>query len=120
MCGTRFAHDNDWFVGKGRTGLLQVNSRRPNKSLTRSMAADTATAGSAGNAAAEDTLESLLREAEALKQRLEEERQKLNDVTRECDAVAYMDSSILCLDLQFGDILLAPSKHNQLTSTLEP
>lgn len=48
------------------------------------MAADTATAGSAGNAGAEDTLESLLREAEALKQRLEEERQKLNDVTREC------------------------------------
>lgn len=51
------------------------------------MAADTTTAGSAANAGAEETLESLLREAEALKQRLEEERQKLNDVTRECGAV---------------------------------
>lgn len=46
------------------------------------MAADTAAAAAGG--ASEDTLESLLREAEALKQRLEEERQKLNDVTREC------------------------------------
>lgn len=43
------------------------------------MAADTAVAPTA-----EETLESLLREAEALKQKLEEERQKLNDVTREC------------------------------------
>jgi hypothetical protein len=41
------------------------------------MAADTAVAPTA-----EETLESLLREAEALKQKLEEERQKLNDVTR--------------------------------------
>lgn len=41
------------------------------------MAADTAVAASP-----EETLESLLREAEALKQKLEEERQKLNDVTR--------------------------------------
>ncbi|GBP67670.1 Guanine nucleotide-binding protein subunit beta-5 [Eumeta japonica] len=40
------------------------------------MAADTAVAASP-----EETLESLLREAEALKQKLEEERQKLNDVT---------------------------------------
>ncbi|CAH2217800.1 jg26334, partial [Pararge aegeria aegeria] len=40
------------------------------------MAADTAVAASP-----EETLEALLREAEALKQRLEEERQKLNDVT---------------------------------------
>ncbi|KAJ0174398.1 hypothetical protein K1T71_010544 [Dendrolimus kikuchii] len=40
------------------------------------MAADTAVAASP-----EDTLESLLREAEALKQKLEEERQKLNDVS---------------------------------------
>lgn len=64
------------------------------------MAADTAMAGSAGNAGAEDTLESLLREAEALKQRLEEERQKLNDVTRECSAIGYTDPSIVqCLGL---------------------
>ena len=42
------------------------------------MAADTAV-----TASPEETLESLLREAEALKQKLEEERQKLNDVTRE-------------------------------------
>lgn len=42
------------------------------------MAADTAVAASP-----EETLESLLREAEALKQKLEEERQKLNDVSRE-------------------------------------
>ncbi|XP_023936570.1 guanine nucleotide-binding protein subunit beta-5 [Bicyclus anynana] len=40
------------------------------------MAADTAVVASP-----EETLESLLREAEALKQKLEEERQKLNDVT---------------------------------------
>ncbi|VVC99677.1 unnamed protein product, partial [Leptidea sinapis] len=40
------------------------------------MAADTAV-----SASPEETLESLLREAEALKQKLEEERQKLNDVT---------------------------------------
>lgn len=40
------------------------------------MAADTAVAASP-----EETLESLLREAEALKQKLEEERQKLNDVS---------------------------------------
>ncbi|KAJ8717540.1 hypothetical protein PYW07_005470 [Mythimna separata] len=40
------------------------------------MAADTAV-----TASPEETLESLLREAEALKQKLEEERQKLNDVT---------------------------------------
>lgn len=59
------------------------------------MAADTATAGSAGNAGAEDTLESLLREAEALKQRLEEERQKLNDVTRE----GYTDPSDIVIPL---------------------
>lgn len=64
------------------------------------MAADTATAGSAGNASAEDTLESLLREAEALKQRLEEERQKLNDVTRECSAVAVNRSPL------FGNVYI--------------
>ncbi|CAK1584150.1 unnamed protein product [Parnassius mnemosyne] len=45
------------------------------------MAADTAVAASP-----EETLESLLREAEALKQKLEEERQKLNDVTLSCVA----------------------------------
>ncbi|KAI8420567.1 hypothetical protein MSG28_009025 [Choristoneura fumiferana] len=48
------------------------------------MAADTAGAAAgagAGGASPEETLESLLREAEALKQKLEEERQKLNDVT---------------------------------------
>lgn len=45
------------------------------------MAADTAVAASP-----EETLESLLREAEALKQKLEEERQKLNDVS--CKFVA--------------------------------
>ncbi|XP_045537491.1 guanine nucleotide-binding protein subunit beta-5 [Papilio machaon] len=45
------------------------------------MAADTAVAPTP-----EDTLESLLREAEALKQKLEEERQKLNDVTLSCVA----------------------------------
>ncbi|CAH2984330.1 unnamed protein product [Chilo suppressalis] len=45
------------------------------------MAADTAVAPTA-----EETLESLLREAEALKQKLEEERQKLNDVTLSCVA----------------------------------
>lgn len=43
------------------------------------MAADTAVAASP-----EDTLESLVREAEALKQKLEEERQKLNDVSLSC------------------------------------
>lgn len=43
------------------------------------MAADTAVA-----ATPEETLESLVREVEALKQKLEEERQKLNDVSREC------------------------------------
>lgn len=42
------------------------------------MAADTAVA-----ATPEETLESLLREVEALKQKLEEERQKLNDVSCE-------------------------------------
>lgn len=47
------------------------------------MAADTAVAASP-----EETLESLLREAEALKQKLEEERQKLNDVSRECRMLA--------------------------------
>ncbi|XP_041984781.1 guanine nucleotide-binding protein subunit beta-5 [Aricia agestis] len=45
------------------------------------MAADTAVAVSP-----EETLESLLREAEALKQKLEEERQKLNDATLSCVA----------------------------------
>ncbi|XP_072942418.1 guanine nucleotide-binding protein subunit beta-5 [Epargyreus clarus] len=45
------------------------------------MAADTAVAASP-----EETLESLLREVEALKQKLEEERQKLNDVTLSCVA----------------------------------
>lgn len=40
------------------------------------MAADTAVAPSP-----EETLESLLREVEALKQKLEEERQKLNDAS---------------------------------------
>lgn len=40
------------------------------------MAADTAVTSSP-----EETLASLVREAEALKQKLEEERQKLNDVT---------------------------------------
>ncbi|XP_061721026.1 guanine nucleotide-binding protein subunit beta-5 [Cydia pomonella] len=50
------------------------------------MAADTGGAApqagaGAGGASPEETLESLLREAEALKQKLEEERQKLNDVT---------------------------------------
>lgn len=45
------------------------------------MAADTAV-----SASPEETLESLLREAEALKQKLEEERQKLNDVTLSCVA----------------------------------
>ncbi|KAG6454323.1 guanine nucleotide-binding protein subunit beta-5a isoform X2 [Manduca sexta] len=45
------------------------------------MAADTAVAASP-----EDTLESLLREVEALKQKLEEERQKLNDVSLSCVA----------------------------------
>uniref|UniRef100_A0A2H1VZ39 SFRICE_028441 n=1 Tax=Spodoptera frugiperda TaxID=7108 RepID=A0A2H1VZ39_SPOFR len=45
------------------------------------MAADTAVAASP-----EETLESLLREAEALKQKLEEERQKLNDVSLSCVA----------------------------------
>ncbi|XP_028175138.1 uncharacterized protein LOC114363575 isoform X1 [Ostrinia furnacalis] len=45
------------------------------------MAADTAVAPTP-----EETLESLLREAEALKQKLEEERQKLNDVTLSCVA----------------------------------
>ncbi|XP_068620298.1 guanine nucleotide-binding protein subunit beta-5 [Battus philenor] len=45
------------------------------------MAADTAVAANP-----EETLQSLLREAEALKQKLEEERQKLNDVTLSCVA----------------------------------
>lgn len=35
----------------------------------------------------EEQLAALVREAEALKQRLEEERQKLNDVTRESCSV---------------------------------
>lgn len=42
------------------------------------MAADTAVA-----ATPEETLETLQREVEALKQRLDEERQKLNDVSCE-------------------------------------
>ncbi|CAF4876260.1 guanine nucleotide-binding protein subunit beta-5 [Pieris rapae] len=45
------------------------------------MAADTAVTSSP-----EETLASLVREAEALKQKLEEERQKLNDVTLSCVA----------------------------------
>uniref|UniRef100_A0A1E1WCF4 Uncharacterized protein n=1 Tax=Pectinophora gossypiella TaxID=13191 RepID=A0A1E1WCF4_PECGO len=50
------------------------------------MAAETAGSTTSAGSAPEDTLEALLREAEALKQRLEEERQKLNDVTLSCVA----------------------------------
>lgn len=63
------------------------------------MAADTG-GGAAAGGAAEDTLESLLREAEALKQRLEEERQKLNDVTRQYTAHKHL-RHILVLCYQF-------------------
>lgn len=61
------------------------------------MAADTAV-----TASPEETLESLLREAEALKQKLEEERQKLNDVTRESHGtslVKYMPAQNYVLDM---------------------
>lgn len=53
------------------------------------MAADTAVAPTP-----EETLESLLREAEALKQKLEEERQKLNDVTREYLASVFRSVNV--------------------------
>lgn len=65
------------------------------------MAADTAVAPTA-----EETLESLLREAEALKQKLEEERQKLNDVTRQ-----YIMPTPACLSFcsQFKPLILSYS-----------
>ncbi|KAI8420569.1 hypothetical protein MSG28_009025, partial [Choristoneura fumiferana] len=68
--------------GAGRRGLR--DARALSGRLSAGMAADTAGAAAgagAGGASPEETLESLLREAEALKQKLEEERQKLNDVT---------------------------------------
>lgn len=62
------------------------------------MAADTAVAASP-----EETLESLLREAEALKQKLEEERQKLNDVSRKCDAKQH---SLYSYDTRFSSRII--------------
>lgn len=53
------------------------------------MAADTAV-----SASPEETLESLLREAEALKQKLEEERQKLNDVSCKYYLIMYLTSDV--------------------------
>lgn len=62
------------------------------------MAADTAVAASP-----EETLESLLREVEALKQKLEEERQKLNDVTR----TLSLHFLIIFFQLVFDNIILS-------------
>ncbi|KAI5640184.1 guanine nucleotide-binding protein subunit beta-5 [Phthorimaea operculella] len=50
------------------------------------MAAETAGSATGSGTTPEEQLETLLKEAEALKQRLEEERQKLNDVTLSCVA----------------------------------
>lgn len=54
-----------------------------------------------------DKVASLMKEAESLKQKLEEERQKLNDVTRNENFCIFKDFSVNFLNFQSHQLLIA-------------